>query len=287
MWGRIGGRAKISIAREILDGALDWLPSDLMLALRVYGHEHAREARDCRDSRLLVPFAPDNRGLIREAISGFQPRGQTPIAYSLEQISGDFGPLRGERAVVLVTDGLESCGGDPVAAARALRARGIPVHVIGFGLGGGDEDTESLRAIADVSGGIFVAAHSAEELRQALEVTVGTAFRVLREGRVVASGTLGAGERIALPGGSYQVRLESDPPYEVALALAPEESVTLLLKRERGAVFQATRRARAEGIACEPELQASTPLPAVPTPLPPVPIPPLPPAPIPAAPAEP
>ena len=45
-------------------------------------------------------------------------------------------------ALVLVTDGLESCGGDPVAAARELYDRGIRIHVIGFGLASAkDEDT--------------------------------------------------------------------------------------------------------------------------------------------------
>jgi Mg-chelatase subunit ChlD len=111
MWGQIEGRAKISIAKEILQDALEWLPGDLSLALRVYGHQHGRELRNCRDSELLVPPGMGNRERIREAIAAFRPRGQTPLGYSLEQISADLGDFAGERAVVLVTDGIESCGG--------------------------------------------------------------------------------------------------------------------------------------------------------------------------------
>ena len=73
---------------------------------------------------------PGSRAAIRDAIAGLKPRGQTPLAYALEQVRGDLAGVRGERAVVLVTDGIESCGGDPAAAARALRAEGVPVHVI-------------------------------------------------------------------------------------------------------------------------------------------------------------
>jgi len=124
MWGQIGGRAKMSIAKQILGDALSWLPPELSLALRVYGHQHPREQRNCRDSELLVAPGAENRNQIREAIAGFRPRGQTPLGYSLEQVIQDLGSFAGERAVVLVTDGIESCGGDPAAAARALRADG-------------------------------------------------------------------------------------------------------------------------------------------------------------------
>jgi Ca-activated chloride channel family protein len=246
MWGQMQGRAKISVAKEILQDALGWLPRDLTLALRVYGHQHDREVRSCTDSQLLVPFGSGNRGRIREAIASFRPRGQTPLAYSVEQVAGDFAGRRGERAVVLVTDGIESCGGDPAGAARALReGQGIPVHVIGFGLGGEtDQGPSSLRAIADASGGRFVTARSAEELRDALAVTVGTPFRVLRGDRVVAYGALGSGETMRLSAGGYRIRLDSAPRYEVPVTLASEEGLRLTFKREGSAVKRSVRRRR-------------------------------------------
>ena len=116
-----------------------------------------------------MSFGGSDRSAIRRAIAGVKPRGQTPLGYSLEQVAADFGSFRGERAVVLVTDGLESCGGDPVAAARRLHQEsGVTVHVIGFGLGSAaDADAASLRAIAQASGGRFVSAGSAAELRDA------------------------------------------------------------------------------------------------------------------------
>jgi Mg-chelatase subunit ChlD len=261
MWGRMQGRPKMSIAKEILQDALDWLPRDLTLALRVYGHQHGRELRNCADSQLMVPFAAGNRGNIRQAISAFRPRGQTPLAYSLQQVAQDFAAVEGERAVVLVTDGIESCGGDPVAAARALHERnGIPVHVIGFGLGGdGDEDLGSLRAIAEVSGGRFLTARSADELREALSVTVGTSYRVWRGPTPVAAGTLGAGDVIRLPAGDYTLRLDSTPPHEVPLRLASEENVTLILEREGSAVAHDWTRSAVAYTSCEAEVQARTP----------------------------
>jgi Mg-chelatase subunit ChlD len=259
MWAQLGGKSKISIAKGILSDALDWLPRDVTLALRVYGHQHPRELRDCRDSELLVPPGRANRQRIRAAITVFRPRGQTPLGYSLEQIARDFGDIAGERAVVLVTDGIESCGGDPVAAARSLRKNeGIPVHVIGFGLESeGDADPASLRAIADASGGKFLTARSAEELREALSVTVGTAFQVLRRGTPVAAGTLGADEIIRLPAGDYTVRIDSEPALEVSTSLSSEDNLTLVLDRRRGSVSPRVRRRPSGYFACEDPLPAA------------------------------
>ena len=253
------GEPKMSVAKNILSDALGWLPEDLTVALRVYGHQHPREQRDCRDSELLVPMQPGNREQIRQAIQSFRPRGQTPLAYSLEQVANDLRGVRGERAVVLVTDGLESCGGDPVAAARALQAEGpVPVHVIGFGLGQpGDEDPASLRAIAQATGGKYVTARSAEELRNALSSTVGTAFQVRQGDRVVADGSLGGNDVMLLPAGDYEVRVASEPPYSAPVQLVSEEATTLVLERRRGSVLHSGERRTVGYQACQ-----AAPLPA-------------------------
>jgi hypothetical protein len=251
MWAQIDGRAKISIAKEILQDSLDWLPNDISLALRVYGHQHRRELRNCRDSQLLVPPEPGNRARIRRAIAAFKPRGQTPLGYSLEQIAADLGSFSGERAVVLVTDGIESCGGDPVAAARALREKsGAPVHVISFGLGTDDADLTALRSIADASGGKFVSAGSAEELRNALTVTVGSTYWISQNGATVAGGTLGVDDPILLPAGDYRLEIDSTPPHGVPFTLASEESLTVVLARAGNTVSRGERRGAADYRAC-------------------------------------
>ncbi len=104
---------------------------------------------------LLVGFSPDNAEDLLEwmdhdsnypgtppAGMDFELRGSgtTPLGGSLNsagiyltdtQSSDPVAACRPYR-VILVTDGGETCGGDPVASAAALDAVGIPVHVIGF-----------------------------------------------------------------------------------------------------------------------------------------------------------
>ena len=252
MWGRMGGQPKMVVAKEILHDVSYWFPQDLDLALRAYGSTSPSESNNCADSTLLVPFGAQNREPIRQAIARLQPLGQTPIAFALNQATGDFGTLQDDRALVLVTDGIESCGGDPVQAARELREQGIIVHLIGFGLGNAaDEDTASLQAVARASGGHYVTAGSAEELKDALVQTVATSFSVFKGNTKVANGSLGSDEPLLLPEGDYRVEIHSSPPQEMPVSLAPRDQLTLTLEKKGGVVSRFERRDRMQHRSCE------------------------------------
>ncbi|MHC4227282.1 MAG: VWA domain-containing protein [Planctomycetota bacterium] len=252
MWGRMDGEPKMVVAKEILEDVSYWFPEDLDLALRAYGSTSPSDNVDCADSTLLVPFGDENREPIRAAIAGLRPLGQTPIAYALNQAARDFGALQSDRAVVLVTDGIESCGGDPIQAARELREQGIIVHLIGFGLGNvADEDAASLRAVANASGGRYVTAGSAEELKEALAQTVATSFSVFKGSTEVANGSLGSNEPLFLPEGDYRVQLDSSPPQNIRISLAARDRVTLTLQKLGGAVSHFERRDRIQYRSCE------------------------------------
>lgn len=252
MWGRMNGEPKMSVAKNTLMDVSYWFPEDLDLALRAYGNSSPSESNDCSDSSLLVPFGDENREWIRQAIAGLRPLGQTPIAYALNQASRDFGARDADRAVVLVTDGIESCGGDPVWAARELSEQGIKVHVIGFGFGSAaDEDTASLAAIANAAGGNYVTAGSAEELHFALAQTVATPYSVFKGAVEVANGSLGRDETMYLPEGDYRVVLHSSPPQEAEVRLAPRDRVTVTMEKRDGFISQFEQRDSIEYRACD------------------------------------
>ena len=256
MWGQIDGQSKMEIAKTTLEEVSYWLPEDFDLALRAYGNTSPSDKNNCADSSLLVPFGERNRESVRHAIAGLRPTGQTPIAYALNQAAGDFGSLQSDRTLVLVSDGIESCGGDPVTAAYALRQQGIVVHLIGFGLGNAtDEDAASLQAVANASGGRYVTAGSAEELKAALAETVATSFSVYQGSTEVASGSLGSADVMLLPEGDYRVQLHSSPPVEVQVRLAPRDSVTLTLEKSGGVVSPFEQRDELPHTTCEGVIQ--------------------------------
>ncbi len=140
MFGHFGGSPKIDVAQKMLSAAVDSLVDvpNLELALRVYGNRTQIKAgfQDCEDTHLEVPFGPDNIPQIKNVLKSTYPKGTTPIAKSLEETINDFTPCSNCRnVVVLITDGLEACDGDPCAISRALMKNGIFLKPFVIGLG--------------------------------------------------------------------------------------------------------------------------------------------------------
>lgn len=136
-WGR--NQTKISIAKSILTQIVDSLKKNekLELALRVYGHRSEKETTNCKDTWLEVPFKTKNHAAIIDKLREIKPKGVTPITYSLEQAAKDFPASPGYRnIVILITDGIESCGGDLCATSRELQKKGVFLrpYIIGLGL---------------------------------------------------------------------------------------------------------------------------------------------------------
>ena len=137
-WGR-ANQTKMGMARMILTQIVDSLQQNnkLELALRVYGHRSPKEVNNCKDTWLEVPFKPKNHKLIIETINALKPKGVTPITYSLEESAKDFPASPGYRnIIILITDGIESCGGDVCATSRELQKKGVFLrpYIIGLGM---------------------------------------------------------------------------------------------------------------------------------------------------------
>lgn len=133
--------SRIAIAKRLISNAVDSLKNvkDVEIALRLYGHQSPLlpDRQDCKDSKLEVPFGKNNHDEVKFKIGANYPKGTTPIAYSLEQAGGDFPVCKECRnVIILITDGIEACDGDPCAIARALRSKSISVKpfIIGVGL---------------------------------------------------------------------------------------------------------------------------------------------------------
>jgi Ca-activated chloride channel homolog len=137
---------KINIARNILINLVDSLQyvDDVQMALRVYGHQSPVPPQDCSDTRLEVAFAPDNASRIRQKLKFITPKGTTPIAHSLSLAPGDFPECDNCRnIIILITDGIEACDGDPCAVSLELQKKGIILKpfIIGIGLDPGFHET--------------------------------------------------------------------------------------------------------------------------------------------------
>lgn len=138
MYGRWQSDMKINIAKKLMTSLLDSLATfdNLQLALRVYGHQKQFPPADCNDTKLEVPFSPGNIDKIKNTIQGITPRGTTPLAFALSQTADDFPPCDNCRnIIILITDGIEECDGDPCAVSIALQKRKVMMKPFIIGIG--------------------------------------------------------------------------------------------------------------------------------------------------------
>ena len=170
MAGQWDGAKKIDIAREILLDMVDSLESmpNVEMALRVYGHQSPVPPQDCSDTKLEVPFSPSNASRIRQKLKFINPKGTTPIAHSLELAPGDFPPCNNCRNIILlITDGVEACDGDPCEVSRRLQKKGIILRPFVIGIGNDPGFKETFNCIGE-----YYDAPNKESFREALNVVI-------------------------------------------------------------------------------------------------------------------
>lgn len=138
----IENSTRIQVAKKMAIKLIDSLSSfkNVEIALRVYGHQKTADQKDCKDSRLEVPFAPNNLVIMKKKINSLVPKGWTPIAYSLQECEKDFPAEKGVRnLVIIITDGLEECTGDPCLISQSLQKKGIFLKPFIIGLGSSEQ----------------------------------------------------------------------------------------------------------------------------------------------------
>jgi hypothetical protein len=170
-----GSKTRIAAAREALEKVVATLPDATRVALRAYGHGSPRAKHDCSDTAVLVPFGAvsASRAKLIAAAKNITVQGYTPITRVLELAAKDFeGQPAGSRAIILVSDGRETCAGDPCAMARALRAADVDLVIHTVGLGVDAAARQELECIARSTGGTYFSATSVASLSEALSTAV-------------------------------------------------------------------------------------------------------------------
>jgi Mg-chelatase subunit ChlD len=164
------GATKVVSAKKCVTDLIEKLPNDLNVALVVYG---TSKARGCEDIDIVQPLGPIDKAALKAKINGFNATGMTPIASSLTKAGEELKKAKGGSAIVLVTDGAESCHGNPAAVAAKLAAEfGVKfgINVIGFGIE--PKEKTELADIAAKGHGKLLTVENAGELADALQKMV-------------------------------------------------------------------------------------------------------------------
>jgi len=168
MWGQIDKTPKIDIARDAISKLLAKWDKSTKIGVVAYGH---RRKGDCTDIQTLAPLAIVNPGKITEMLDDLTPKGKTPLGASVQKAAELLKSNEEASTVILVSDGLETCGMDPCAIAKTLKENDInfKVHVIGFDVAN-LKNVSKLECIAKNTGGRYFSASNAAELNNALRI---------------------------------------------------------------------------------------------------------------------
>lgn len=166
MWGTIDGVPKINIARSAISGLLYNWDKSTKIGVIAYGH---RRKGDCSDIQTISPLGVVNPGRISRLLSGLTPKGKTPLGASVKMAANLLKAQEEAATVILVSDGLETCGMDPCKVAAELKKNdaNFKVHVVGFDVKSVG-DVSKLSCIAKNTGGNYYTVNNASELNRVL-----------------------------------------------------------------------------------------------------------------------
>jgi hypothetical protein len=169
----LGGGSRIDAAKDALVQVWEKLPDGTNVGLFVFGHRLVKTDRkaSCGDIELLFPIQSLDDQMISTMISSIyalEAKGLTPLADVLVEASEALSSASGDRTVILVSDGEETCEGDPIVVARMLASMSPPIvlHVIGL-----DVDPavrEELTGMAESTGGSYYHVSQSQDLLKAL-----------------------------------------------------------------------------------------------------------------------
>jgi hypothetical protein len=230
---KLGNTTRWKTALDVLKAVVEELPDDMNVGLRVYGHrQSARSAETCADTELIVPIAKLNRQRILSTASKLRPRGETPLIRSALATVNDLKAVGGG-SVILITDGEESCKGDPKAAAETLKASGLnlTLNIVGFTITG-EATKGELGALAGSTGGRFYSAQDGAQLSRAVMLAAlhRLPYDILdQSGKILVSGQTSELSR-ELPPGTYRLRIDAlGQVLEESITITPNQTTSLAL----------------------------------------------------------
>ncbi|AUS09743.1 hypothetical protein C1X05_13500 [Laceyella sacchari] len=172
-------KSKMDSAKQSIEQMAAALPPKRsLLQVKVYGHEGTSAQKDkersCRSQAKIYAGDKWDRERLRKALSQIHPAGYNPLALAMGSSSNDMqkgAPATVENHILIISDGFENCGGDPVQTAKQLHREYMAnIHVIGLDV---EPETErQLREVSTVTGGAYQTVTDEKELKQAVKERV-------------------------------------------------------------------------------------------------------------------
>ncbi|GGK01743.1 hypothetical protein GCM10007063_25060 [Lentibacillus kapialis] len=172
---KVGGTTKMKQAKKAINNFVASMPEASNVSLRVYGHKGSNADSDkeisCDSTEMVYELQSYDEEKFADALDKFEPTGWTPIAKSISEAKKDFENAEdaSQNIIYVVSDGVETCGGDPAKAAKKLHDSNIKavVNIIGFDVDSNGQ--EQLLKVAEAGGGEFKTVDSGDDFKEVWE----------------------------------------------------------------------------------------------------------------------
>jgi von Willebrand factor type A domain len=159
------GQIKMVVARRVVTELIARMPEKLRVTLVIYGYDRDLNCQAVQVARPLGELGSSGKSELAGIIAGLQPVANTPIARALEVTGAELAKNDAPCGLVLLTDGKETCGGNPIEVAATLASKlnlSYGVNVIGFDVQ--DDERAALSEVARAGKGKYYNAQTAAEL---------------------------------------------------------------------------------------------------------------------------
>lgn len=171
-------KTRMELAKESINEFVAELPEQAQVTLQVYGHEGSGSEEDkemsCDSVETLYSLDKYEEEEFQDALNKFEPAGWTPLAKAIEEVTDDFDDFDGEDStniIYVVSDGEETCGGDPVQTVEDLSDSNIDPVINLIGYQANDEGIDQLKEMAEAAEGNFINATSQDQLNEEFDNT--------------------------------------------------------------------------------------------------------------------
>lgn len=164
-----GKKTRMEAAKEAVLEFAEQIPEEATISMRVYGHKGSGSDADKKlscSSTENVYNGTFDKSKFQTSLQKVQPAGWTPIGLVLEKVKEDIPKDADDVVVYVVSDGIETCGGNPVKAAKDLTSNDIEtvVNIIGFDVD--NEGQKLLKEVASAGKGEFTYVSSERDLKE-------------------------------------------------------------------------------------------------------------------------
>lgn len=144
----------------VLKQSMALVPDTVALGLRLYGAKEKKANQpvpgtECANTKLVLPLHTNNNKQLLKELDEWETYGLSPLTYSLHAaFEKDLKDVKEKTLVILLTEGLDTCGHDPVDFVRSRKNQISPIVVISFATNP-KYVGRKLNAIAQYSSGLY------------------------------------------------------------------------------------------------------------------------------------